>query len=57
MANFLDFLVLTFYQYLIPIVGLFQGRIVDMPDHPMAPTAYSSGGAVEHKVSVFLNIC
>ena len=44
-------------KYLIPIVGLFQGRIIDKPEHSMTSTSYSSGGEVEHAVSVLRNIC
>ncbi|KIK08823.1 hypothetical protein K443DRAFT_671881 [Laccaria amethystina LaAM-08-1] len=40
----------AFDTYLIPIVALFQGRIIDQPEHPMASTAYSSGGEVEHSL-------
>jgi hypothetical protein len=46
-----------FTKYLIPIVGLFQGRIIDGPENFMTSTAYFSGGEVEHEVSVLLNIC
>ncbi|KAI0248593.1 hypothetical protein BJV78DRAFT_1276522 [Lactifluus subvellereus] len=38
-----------FDTYIIPIVGLFQGRVIDMPEQPMS-TAYSSGGEVEHEL-------
>ncbi|KAF8337140.1 hypothetical protein F5887DRAFT_985413 [Amanita rubescens] len=40
----------AFDAYLIPIVGLFQGRVIDTPEHPMTSTAYSSGGSVEHEL-------
>lgn len=29
----------AFDTYLIPIVGLFQGRVIDKPEHPMTSTA------------------
>ena len=51
------FRVLTLHQVPYPIVGLFQGRVIDRPEHPMTSTAYSSGGEVEHEVGVLLNIC
>ncbi|KAE9403443.1 hypothetical protein BT96DRAFT_1016998 [Gymnopus androsaceus JB14] len=35
---------------LVPIIALFEGRIVDKPDPPMQATRYSSGGAVEHEI-------
>lgn len=40
----------AFDAYLIPIVGLFQGRVIDKLEHPMTSTAYSSGGEVEHEL-------
>ncbi|KAM6491051.1 hypothetical protein JOM56_013290 [Amanita muscaria] len=40
----------AFDTYLIPIVGLFQGRVIDKPEHPMTSTTYSSGGEVEHEL-------
>ncbi|KAF8797540.1 hypothetical protein BYT27DRAFT_7228908 [Phlegmacium glaucopus] len=40
----------VFDAYIIPIVGLFQGRIIDKPEHPMMPTAYSSRGEVKHEL-------
>ncbi|KAF8625008.1 hypothetical protein AX15_005598 [Amanita polypyramis BW_CC] len=40
----------SFDAYLIPIVGLFQGRVIDKPEHPMVSTDYSSGGEVEHEL-------
>ncbi|KAF8694520.1 hypothetical protein AX14_002040 [Amanita brunnescens Koide BX004] len=38
----------TFEPYILPIVGLFQGRIIDRPEHTIRLTAYSSGCEVEH---------
>ncbi|EDR13985.1 uncharacterized protein LACBIDRAFT_305296 [Laccaria bicolor S238N-H82] len=35
--------------YLIPIVALFHGRIINRPEDPIT-TAYSSGGEVEHEL-------
>ena len=37
-------------QYLVPIVGLFHGRITGQPEEPMIETEYSSGSKVEHEV-------
>ena len=44
-------------KYLIPIVGLFDGRIVDLPERLMMSSSYFSRGEIEHTVSVLLNIC
>jgi hypothetical protein len=38
-------------QYIVPVVALFQGRIIDKPEQEMVETEYSSGGEVEHEVS------
>ncbi|KAN0078375.1 hypothetical protein V8E55_010432 [Tylopilus felleus] len=40
----------AFDAYLVPIVRLLQGRVIDKPEHPMTSTAYSSGGEVEHEL-------
>src|ERR1700722_1987701 len=37
---------LSSLQYMVPIVALFQGRIIDKPEHNMPSSAYSSGGEV-----------
>ncbi|KIM89513.1 hypothetical protein PILCRDRAFT_769359 [Piloderma croceum F 1598] len=36
--------------YIVSIVALFQGRVIDKPDQSMAETEYSTGGEVEHKI-------
>lgn len=38
-------------QYLVPIMAIFQGRVIDMPEAKMAETKYSTGGEVEHEVN------
>jgi hypothetical protein len=43
-------------QYIIPILALFQGRVIDMPEQEMPDTVYSTGGEVEHEVSLCLNL-
>jgi hypothetical protein len=40
------------WQYIVPIIALFQGRLVDAPEEPMMATKYSTGGGVEHEVSI-----
>ena len=44
-------------QYIVPIVALFQGRIIDKPEQSMMETRYSTGGEVEHEVSTLFNVC
>lgn len=48
------FLIIVYIQYLVPIIGLFQGRVIDnlKPEERMRETDYSSGGGgeVEHEV-------
>ena len=39
-------------QYVIPLMALFQGRVIDMPEKAMIGTQYSTGGEVEHEVSM-----
>ncbi|KAJ2924809.1 hypothetical protein H1R20_g12289, partial [Candolleomyces eurysporus] len=36
--------------WLVPIVALFEGRIVDKPESDMPVTEYSTGGFVEHEI-------
>ncbi|KAF9519288.1 hypothetical protein BS47DRAFT_1288727 [Hydnum rufescens UP504] len=36
--------------YIVPIISLFQGRLVDAPEETMMATKYSSGGRVEHEI-------
>jgi hypothetical protein len=40
----------SFWQYLVSILALFQGRIIDKPEEAMPATAFATGGEVEHKV-------
>jgi hypothetical protein len=44
-------------QYIVPIVALFQGRVIDTPEQAMMETQYSTGGGVEHEVSTLFNVC
>jgi len=37
-------------QYIVPIVALFQGRVVDTPVQTTARTKYFTGGEVEHEI-------
>lgn len=37
-------------QYLVRIIGLFQGRVIDRPEQAMLETEYATGGGVEHEV-------
>ena len=41
-------------QYLVRIIGLFQGRVIDKPEQAMLETEYASGGEVEHEVCISL---
>ncbi|EDR13668.1 uncharacterized protein LACBIDRAFT_308899 [Laccaria bicolor S238N-H82] len=36
--------------YLVRIIGLFQGRLIDLPEQAMLETEYASGGEVEHEI-------
>jgi len=36
--------------YLVPIVALFQGRVIDKPEQAMMETKYSTGGDVDHEI-------
>ncbi|KIM82590.1 hypothetical protein PILCRDRAFT_70552 [Piloderma croceum F 1598] len=38
--------------YIVPIVALFQGRIIDKPEQPTMETRYSTGGEVEHEIFI-----
>ena len=38
-------------QYIVPIVALFQGRVIDNPEQATTETRHSTGGEVEHEVS------
>ena len=44
-------------QYIVPIVALFQGRILDMPEEAKMATKYSTGSEFEHGVSTWFNLC
>jgi len=37
-------------QYIVPIIALFHGRVIDKPEQPMTETIYSTGGEVQHEV-------
>lgn len=37
-------------QYIVPIIALFHGRVIDKPEQAMTETIYSTGGGVEHEV-------
>jgi len=37
-------------QYIVPIVALFHGRVVDKPEQAMKGTEYSTRGDVEHEI-------
>ncbi len=37
-------------QYIVPIIALFHGRVIDKPEQAMTETIYSTGGEVEHEV-------
>jgi len=42
----------TIWQWHVPVCALFKGRLVDTPESPMPRTEHSSGGEVEHEVSM-----
>lgn len=48
---------LIYAQYLVRIIGLFQGRVIDKPED-MLETEYATGGEVEHQVrtSLYLDL-
>ena len=37
-------------QYIVPIIALFHGRVIDKPEQAMTETIYSTGGEVGHEV-------
>ncbi|KAF8073302.1 hypothetical protein FPV67DRAFT_739572 [Lyophyllum atratum] len=41
-----------FEPYIVPIIALFQGRVIDLPEQRMGPNRYSCGGKVEHQIFV-----
>ena len=44
-------------QYIVLILALFQGHVVDKPEQTMMETKYSTRGQVEHKVSPSYYLC
>ena len=42
-------------QYLVHIIGLFQGQVINRPEQDMLETEYAGGGEVEHKVCTTLH--
>ena len=44
-------------QYIVAIVALFHGRVIDKPEQAMKGTEYSTGGDVEHEVSAWFDVC
>ena len=51
--RYLHFLTPFFWQYIVPILSLFHGRVIDKPEEPeevMPANAFATGGEVEHKV-------
>ena len=48
--------ILVYAQYLVRIIGLFQGRIIDKPEQDMLETEYATGGEVQHEVCTSLHL-
>ena len=46
----------TFHQYLVRIIGLFQGRVIDNPEQATLETGFATGGEVEHEVYISLHL-
>ncbi|KAF8230837.1 hypothetical protein L208DRAFT_1399821 [Tricholoma matsutake] len=42
--------------YIVPIVALFQGRVIDKPEQIMMKTKYSTGGDVEHEIFIIAGV-
>jgi len=42
-------------QFMVPLIALFRGRMIDMPEQPMAETEVSTGGQVKHEVGSILD--
>lgn len=42
----------TIWQWHVPVCALFKGRLVDTPESPMPGTEHTSGGEIEHEVSM-----
>jgi hypothetical protein len=40
------------WQWHVPVCALFKGRLVDTPEAPMSSTEHTSGGEIEHEVSM-----
>jgi hypothetical protein len=36
--------------YIVPVLALFHGRVVDKPEEAIAANAFATGGEVEHEV-------
>lgn len=45
--SFIVLLIIVYAQYLVRIIGLFQGRVIDKL---VSETEYAAGGEVKHKV-------
>jgi hypothetical protein len=43
-------------QYIVPIVALFRGRVINKPAQAMMETRYSTGGEVEHEISPWFHV-
>jgi hypothetical protein len=54
-SHLLCFLILVYAQYLVRIIGFFQGRVIDKPEQDMLETEYATGGEVEHEVCTSLH--
>ena len=51
-----SFACLHYTKYIISIFGLFQGQIINKPEHLVISTTYPSWGEVKHEVGVLLKI-
>ncbi|KAF8583535.1 hypothetical protein K439DRAFT_1412070 [Ramaria rubella] len=40
----------TLDVFIVPLIGLFHGRIIDTSENKMPPTKLSTGGRIEHKI-------
>ena len=43
-------------QFLVPIIALFKGWILDKPEEHMIKMKYLTGGRVEHEVSIISQV-
>jgi hypothetical protein len=41
----------SYWQYIVPILSLFHGRVINKPEEVMPASEFSTGGDVEHEVS------